>query len=111
MKQADLFVLPSRYEGFGIAVVEAMACGLPVIATDCPSGPAEILRHGEDGILVPPEDVDALATALAELMADQGKRRSLGSRGIEAARRFDLDLVSQSWDELLEAVVTARDRA
>ncbi len=111
MKQADLFVLSSRYEGFGIAVVEAMACGLPVIATDCPSGPAEILRQGEDGILVPPEDVDALAGALAELMADQGKRQNLGSRGIEAARRFDLDLVSRTWDELLEAVVTARDRA
>ena len=108
LKRADLFVLPSRSEGFGNALVEAMACGLPVIATRCWTRPPGIVRHDVDGILVAPEDVDALAAAMADLMADHRRRGRLASEAVEAARRFDLDQVIQTWDELLDAVVSRR---
>jgi glycosyltransferase involved in cell wall biosynthesis len=103
LRHGDLFVLSSRYEGFGLALVEAMAVGLPVIATDCPSGPAEIVHPGEDGLLVPAENVTAMAAAMAQLMADPAQRRRLGENARASARRFDLSTVTQSWERLIDA--------
>jgi len=108
LKRADLFVLPSRSEGFGNALVEAMACGLPVIATRCWSRPPGIVRHDVDGLLVPPEDVDALGAAMADLMSDRQRRGRLASEAVEAAKRFDLDRVIQTWDKLLVALAGPR---
>ncbi len=70
VEDATVFVLSSRFESFGNVVTEAMAAGLPVVTTDCPWGPGEIVRHGVDGWVVAPEDVAALADGLATLMAD-----------------------------------------
>ncbi len=108
LRQADLFALPSRYEGFGLAMVEAMACGLPVVATRLPAGPAQIIRDGVDGLLVPAEDPEALACALGDLMGDPARRENLGRQAAEAARRFDLPRVIEAWQSLLEQVVAGR---
>jgi len=95
-ESADLFVLSSDYEGFGNVIVEALACGLPVVSTDCKSGPAEILENGRYGRLVPVGDVDALTRAMAEVLTTDFDREVLRRRapdfapGVAAGKYLDL---------------------
>ena len=101
LAQASLFVLSSRFEGFGMVIVEAMSKGLPVVSFDCPRGPAEIITDGEDGRLVPPEDVGALSARVLELIEDAGERRRLAAAALATAQRYDARAVGQEWDALL----------
>lgn len=103
LARADLFVLSSTYEGFGNVVVEAMACGLPVVSTDCPSGPAEILQGGYDGILVPVGEVDALAEAMAAVLTDEALQTRLAERARLRAPDFDLSSIGPRYVSLLQA--------
>lgn len=105
LKAAEIFVLSSRCEGFPLALCEAMACGLPVIAADCATGPREIVRSGVDGLLVETENAPALASAMARLMDDEPFRKELGRRAPEVLERFSLQRFSENWEKLLCQVV------
>lgn len=108
MKQADVFVLSSRYEGFGMVVLEALSLGLPVVSTRCPSGPEEILGDGYYGLLVPVEDPPALAEAIASLLHNIPLRDDFRGRAMKRARDFAVDSVVRRFEEVIDQVCCVR---
>ena len=110
LDQADLFVMPSRFEGFPMALCEAMACGLPVLAADCLSGPRDIIEDGVDGLLVRTEDVDALAVGLDQLMSDPVKRQQLAKNAPNVLDQFGVEQVMGIWQEAIDRVIARRRR-
>jgi GalNAc-alpha-(1->4)-GalNAc-alpha-(1->3)-diNAcBac-PP-undecaprenol alpha-1,4-N-acetyl-D-galactosaminyltransferase len=105
MRESDIFVLSSRFEGFPNALLEAMACHLAVASFDCRSGPAEIIRHNVDGLLVPPKNVGALAEAIGQLMADSALRSRLGNQAGAVVRRFSMESIMGRWEALIDGLV------
>jgi GalNAc-alpha-(1->4)-GalNAc-alpha-(1->3)-diNAcBac-PP-undecaprenol alpha-1,4-N-acetyl-D-galactosaminyltransferase len=101
LRKADIFILPSRFEGFPVTLCEAMACGVPVIASNCLSGPREIVHNDIDGMLVPPNNVEALAVALNRLMSDPGKRQYFSHHAPKVLDRFGLEPVMGIWDRAI----------
>lgn len=99
-RTASIYACSSRFEGFGLVLVEAKSFGLPVVSFDCACGPSDIVRDGIDGLLVPAENVHLLAISLERLMLDEQCRRDYGDRALED-RRFDLDNIVASWRGLL----------
>lgn len=104
LDRAQVFVMSSRTEGFPNALCEAMAAGLAVVSTDCPSGPADIITSGVDGLLVAPEDPKALAAAMTRLMEDRKLRRRLADAAPAISNRYAMGAVLQLWDELVAEV-------
>ena len=104
---SSILVQPSRTEGFGLAVIEAMACGLPVVSFDCENGPRSIISDGEDGFLITPNDIDAFAEKLMLLMKDDGLRKQMGEKGCQKSERYSIDKIALQWKRLFDELMQA----
>ncbi len=97
---ASFFVLSSRYEAFPMVLLEALSYGLPCISFDCPSGPADIITHKQDGLLVEKDDIVKLAEAISTLITDEEKRRMMSRKAVENIKRYSKDNIYSLWNEL-----------
>lgn len=104
LSKSSIYALSSRFEGFGMVIVEAMQCGVPVVSFDCPKGPAEIISNNIDGILVENGDVDAFADALIELIGNEEKRRQLAENALVNVKRFEIENIGKLWIDLINEI-------
>ncbi len=104
MARAKALVLCSRYEGWPNVLVEAMACGCPVVATDCPTGPREILGDSKYGLLVPVDDPEALAHSVEKLLTDESCRIHFQAQSRKRAQDFDLEQIGPKYVRLLQSI-------
>jgi len=103
---SSVFVLSSRYEGFGMVLIEAMACGVPCVSFDCPYGPSDILTNGSDGFLVPTGDTTALAQSLLQLLGDSALRQQMGHQAKENVTRYLPEPICAQWDALFQSLLS-----
>jgi len=104
-RKSSIFVLSSRFEGFGLVLIEAMASGLPVVTFNCKSGPDEIVTHGKDGLLVPSGQVHALAESLKSLMGDEERRRLMSNNAVVSAKRYEMSRIACMWNDLFDGLL------
>ncbi len=104
MARARAFVLPSDFEGFPNVLVEAMACLTPVISTDCPSGPSEIIEHGRTGMLVRMGDAEGMAGALRMVLGDSGLRAELVRNARASVERFSAPEILRQYESMIESL-------
>ena len=104
---AAAFALSSRWEGFGHVLVEAMACGAPVVAFDCPYGPTDIIDDGKTGVLLPAQDPDALARTLDRMIQNREWARRLSNDGQRSAERFSAPVIARTYAALFDDLCAA----
>lgn len=100
--ESSIFVLPSRSEGFGMVLIEAMSCGLPCISFDCPCGPRDIITHGEDGFLVKPQNTYELGERIAQLIESEKLRRQMGEAARTNATRYEMGKIAVLWETIFK---------
>jgi len=102
---ASIFVLPSRSEGFGMVLIEAMSFGLPCISFDCPHGPADIITEGQDGFLIQNGDIEAFARAILKLIENEELRIHMGGKAKENVQRYKPDTIMALWHNLFNSLI------
>ena len=107
---ASVCALSSRTEGLPLVVQEAMAAGVPVVAYDAPSGARALVQHDVNGLLVAPDSVEGLASALLRVTTDDDLRHRLGDAALQSSRQYDADVIARRWIEVFEAAIKRRSR-
>lgn len=97
--------MTSRSEGFPMVLLEAMACGLPCVAYDCPSGPRAIIEDGKNGFLVENGNIDSFVEKLEQLIEDENLRIQMGKNANESVRKYDVETIMQQWKSLFESLL------
>ena len=104
LARSTVFVLSSLYEGFPNVLLEAMALGIPSVATRCPTGPDEIITEGVDGVLIPPADEKAIADAIKKLLLDEDLRKRLSEAGKRRIQDFAVEKIVKQYEDAIESV-------
>lgn len=104
-KDASILVMSSRYEGFGMVLLEAQTVGLPTISFDCKCGPSEIIVNGENGYLIEEGDIEGMAQKILQLIENESLRKRMGENAYNNALRFSEDVVMSKWERLFKEVV------
>lgn len=99
---SSMLLLTSLFEPFGLVLLEAMSCGLPVVSFDCPYGPADIITDGVDGFLVKNRDINDFANRVCQLIEDNELRMRMGQAAVKSAQRYRADVIMPKWKELFE---------
>jgi glycosyltransferase involved in cell wall biosynthesis len=107
MNRASMFVLSSDYEGMPNVIIEAMAMGLPVISTNCPSGgPADLIQNGENGILIPVGDLDRLCESMCMVAESEEYAQNLSNNAMNIRNQLDISIIAEKWMEYLECIIS-----
>ncbi|WP_073344964.1 glycosyltransferase family 4 protein [Bacteroides congonensis] len=107
--ESSIFALSSRFEGFGMVIIEAMACGVPPVSFTCPCGPRDIIDDGKDGLLVEDGNIEELAGKISYLIEHEDIRKEMGRQGRIDVRRFRIENIAGQWKRLFESLVPASD--
>jgi len=106
--QSGMYVLSSRKEGLPMVLLEAMTAGLPPVAFDCPTGPAEVIKNGVNGLLIAPEDPAALAAGICEMIENPDRRRAMGAAALETSAQYSMPVVREAWETLFTDLAARR---
>lgn len=110
LAKASVLAVSSRVEGFGMTIIEGFSVGVPAVSFDCPHGPREIITDGHDGLLVPDQDVDALAAAMLRLVEDRDERVRMGREAARSAGRYAIGPIVEQWERFIEERSAAAGR-
>lgn len=103
---SSIYALSSRFEGFGLVLIEAMSCGIPCVSFDCPNGPSEIITHREEGLLVPPENVLEYAKALEWMINNKEEREKMSRKARKSALKYTYNNIMPQWEKMFETIAS-----